>query len=39
LGNIEIFPRLKSNFPPPKSDFLQRLSVFLNGFPLSSMAF
>jgi hypothetical protein len=39
LGNIEIFLLLKSNFPHTKFDFLQRLSTFFNGFPLSSMAF
>ncbi len=40
------FPHLKFNFPCTKSDlpksafyFLQRLSAFFNGFPLSSMAF
>ncbi len=32
LGNIKIFPRLKSNFPPPKSNFFK-------GFPFPSMAF
>ena len=39
LGNIKIFLLLKSNFPHTKFDFLQRLSAFFNGFPLSSMAF
>jgi hypothetical protein len=39
LGNIEIFLRLKSNFPHTKFNFLQWLSAFFNGFPLSSMAF
>jgi hypothetical protein len=39
LGNIEIFLLLKSNFPHMKFDFLQRLSAFFNGFPLSSSAF
>ncbi len=40
------FPHTKSDFPHTKSDFpksafcfLQRLSAFFNGFPLSSMAF
>jgi hypothetical protein len=39
LGKIGIFLLLKSNFPHTKFDFLQRLSAFFNGFPLSSMAF
>jgi hypothetical protein len=39
LGKIGIFLLLKSNFPHTKFDFLQRLSTFFNGFPLSSMAF
>jgi hypothetical protein len=39
LGNIRIFLLLKPNFPHTKFDFLQRLSAFFNGFPLSSMAF
>jgi hypothetical protein len=39
LGNIQIFLLLKSNFPHTKFDFLQRLSAFFNGFPLSSSAF
>ncbi len=39
LGNIKILLLLKSNFPHTKFDFLQRLSTFFNGFPLSSMAF
>jgi hypothetical protein len=38
LGKIEIFLLLKSNFPHTKFDFLQRLSTFFNGFPLSSTA-
>jgi hypothetical protein len=39
LGKIGIFLLLKSDFPHTKFDFLQRLSAFFNGFPLSSMAF
>jgi hypothetical protein len=39
LGNIEIFLLLKSNFTHTKLNFLQRLSAFFNGFPLSSTAF
>ncbi len=39
LGNIEIFLLLKSDFPHMKFDFLQRLSVFFNGFLLSSTTF
>ena len=39
LGNIGIFLLLKSNFPHTKFDFLQWLSAFFNGFPLSSTAF
>ncbi len=39
LENIGIFLLLKSNFPHTKFDFLQRLSAFFNGFPLSSMVF
>jgi hypothetical protein len=39
LGNIGIFLLLKSNFSHTKFDFLQWLSTFFNGFPLSSMAF
>jgi hypothetical protein len=39
LGKIRIFLLLKSNFPHTKFDFLQRLSAFFNGCPLSSMAF
>ncbi len=39
LRNIGIFLLLKSDFPHTKFDFLQRLSAFFNGFPLSSMAF
>jgi hypothetical protein len=47
LGKYQDFPRLKSSFPHPKSNFSQQvsnfhqkqLSAFLNGFPLSSMAF
>jgi hypothetical protein len=39
LGKIGIFLLLKSNFPHTKFDFLQRLSAFFNGFPLSSTAF
>jgi hypothetical protein len=39
LGKIGIFLLLKSNFPHTKFDFLQLLSVFFNGFPLSSTAF
>ncbi len=39
LGNIEIFLLLKSDFPHTKFDFLQRLSAFFNGLPLSSTAF
>jgi hypothetical protein len=39
LGKIGIFLLLKSNFPHTKFDFLQWLSAFFNGFPLSSMAF
>jgi hypothetical protein len=38
-GKIGIFLLLKSNFPHTKFDFLQLLSAFYNGFPLSSMAF
>jgi hypothetical protein len=33
------FPHTKSNFPQSAFCFLQRLSAFLNGFPLSSTAF
>jgi hypothetical protein len=39
LGNIEIFRLLKSDFPHTKFDFLQWLSAFFNGFPVSSTAF
>jgi hypothetical protein len=39
LGNIGIFLLLKPNFLHTKFNFLQRLSAFFNGFPLSSMAF
>jgi hypothetical protein len=39
LGNIKIFLLLKSDFPHMKFDFLQRLSTFFNGFPLSSITF
>jgi hypothetical protein len=39
LGKIEIFLLLKSVFPHTKLDFLQWLSAFFNGFPLSSTAF
>jgi hypothetical protein len=39
LGKIGIFLLQKSNFPHTKFDFLQQLSTFFNGFPLSSMAF
>jgi hypothetical protein len=39
LGKIGIFLLLKSNFPHTKFDFLQWLSAFFNGFPLSSTAF
>ena len=39
LGKIGIFLILNSNFPHTKFDFLQRLSTFFNGFPLSSTAF
>ncbi len=39
LGNIKMFLLLKSNFPHAKFDFLQWLSAFFNGFPLSSTAF
>jgi hypothetical protein len=39
LGNIRIFTLLKPNFPHTKFDFLQRLSAFFNGFPLSITAF
>jgi hypothetical protein len=39
LGNIEIFLLLKSNYPHTKFNFLQRLSAFFNGFPLSTTAF
>jgi hypothetical protein len=39
LGKIGIFLLLNSNFSHTKFDFLQRLSAFFNGFPLSSMAF
>jgi hypothetical protein len=39
LGKIGIFLLLKPNFPHTKFDFLQWLSAFFNGFPLSSMAF
>ncbi len=39
IGKIGIFLLLNSNFPHTKFNFLQRLSAFLNGFPLSSMAF
>jgi hypothetical protein len=39
LGKVRIFLLLNSNFPHTKFDFLQRLSAFFNGFPLSSTAF
>jgi hypothetical protein len=39
MGNIEIFLLLKPDFPHTKFDFLQQLSPFFNGFPLSSTAF
>jgi hypothetical protein len=39
LGKIGIFLLLKSDFPHTKFDFLQQLSAFFNGFPLSSTAF
>jgi hypothetical protein len=39
LGKIGIFLLLNSNFPHTIFDFLQRLSTFFNGFPLSSTAF
>ncbi len=39
LGKYWDFPFPKSGFPQWLSDFLQRLSAFLNGFPLSSTAF
>jgi hypothetical protein len=39
LGKIGIFLLLKSDFPHTKFNFLQQLSAFFNGFPLSSMAF
>jgi hypothetical protein len=39
LGKIGIFLLLKSNFPHTKFNFLQWLSAFFNGFPLSSTAF
>jgi hypothetical protein len=39
LGKIGIFLFLKSDFPHTKFDFLQRLSAFFNGFPISLMAF
>jgi hypothetical protein len=39
LGKIGIFLLLNSDYPHTKFDFLQRLSAFLNGVPLSSMAF
>jgi hypothetical protein len=39
LGNIKIFLLLKSDFPHTKFNFLQWLSTFFNGFPLSSMTF
>jgi hypothetical protein len=39
LGKIGIFLLLKSDFPHTKFDFLQRLSAFFYGFPLSSTAF
>ncbi len=39
LGNTKIFRLLKSDFPHTKFDFLQWLSTFFNGFPLSSTAF
>jgi hypothetical protein len=39
LRKIGIFFVLKSDFPHTKFNFLQRLSAFFNGFPLSSMAF
>jgi hypothetical protein len=39
LRKIGIFLLLKSDFPHTKFDFLQRLSAFFNGFPLSSTAF
>jgi hypothetical protein len=39
LGKFGIFLLLNSNFPHTKFDFLQRLSAFFNGFPISSTAF
>jgi hypothetical protein len=39
LGKIGILLLLKSDFPHTKFDFLQRLSAFFNGFPLSSTGF
>jgi hypothetical protein len=39
LGKIGIFLLLNSDSPHTKFDFLQRLSTFFNGFPLSSTAF
>jgi hypothetical protein len=39
LGKMGNFLLLKSNFPHTKFDFLQQLSTFFNGFPVSSMAF
>jgi hypothetical protein len=39
LGKIGIFLLLKSNFPHTKLNFLQWLSSFFSGFPLSSTAF
>jgi hypothetical protein len=39
LGKIGIFLLLNSDFPHTKFDFLQRLSAFFNGFPISSTAF
>jgi hypothetical protein len=39
LGKIGIFLlHKKTNFPHTKFNFLQWLSAFFNGFPLSSMA-
>jgi hypothetical protein len=39
LKNIGIFLLLKPNLPHTKFNFLQQLSAFFNGFPLSSTAF
>jgi hypothetical protein len=39
LGNIKIFLLLKYNFPHNKLNFLQWISAFFNGFPLSLTAF